>query len=66
MTTKTGTIAQITKGKYKGALVRACNDSMECPRFRGANDETITICYITDLGEEGLIIALKDSELRWL
>lgn len=66
MTTKTHTIAQITKGIYKGAIVKPCDDSMECPRFRGANGETVTVCYITDNGETGLILALKENELRWL
>ena len=67
MTTKTihRMIGQITKGKHKGALVRPCHDSMDCPYFSGANDEHISICYICDNGEQGLIIALRDSEVRW-
>jgi len=60
------TVGQITKGKHKGALVRPCVDTMDSPFYRGANDEDVTICYITDLGEPGLIVALKDNEMRWL
>jgi hypothetical protein len=66
MTTKTRTIAQITKGRYKGAIVKPCTDSMDCPFFSGANDETISVVHIIENGEQGLILALKDNELRWL
>lgn len=59
-------IGQITKGKHKGALARPCYDSMDCPFFRGANDEEVSIVYITDNGEYGLIVAVKANEIKWL
>ena len=61
-TFKTG---QIKKGNHKNAIVRSCDDSMDCPRFTGANGETVTIVHITDNGEQGLILAVRDSEVRW-
>jgi hypothetical protein len=66
MTTKTRTIAQITKGDHKGAIVKPCTDSMDCPFFTGANGETVSIVHIVENGEIGLILALKQNELRWL
>lgn len=58
--------AQVTKGDYKGAIVAPCDDTMECPRFTGANGKTVTICAIVLNGEKGLILALNETELRWL
>jgi hypothetical protein len=66
MTTKTSTMAQITKGHHKGAWVKPCHDSMECPFYEGANGERVIIAYIVLNGEKGRILALKDNELRWL
>ena len=59
-------IGRITKGRHKGALVQPCDDSMDCPRFRGANDELITICVIVSEGRDPFIVALKDTEVVWL
>jgi hypothetical protein len=59
-------VGQITKGKHKGALVRPCIDSMDSPFYRGANDEDVAICTIFENGETGLIVALKENEMRWL
>jgi hypothetical protein len=39
---------------------------MDSPFYRGANDEEVTICHIFENGEIGLIVALKESEMRWL
>lgn len=65
-TTRNRTIGQVTKGRHKGALVRPCYDSMDCPFFQGANGEEVAVVYVCDLGEHGLIIALKANELKWL
>jgi hypothetical protein len=58
-------VGQVTKGTYRGAIVQPC-DTMECPRFTGANGKTVTICAIVLNGEVGLILALNDTEVRWL
>lgn len=59
-------IGQITKGIHKGAIVRPCTDSMDCPFFVGANGEDVSIVYIVENGESGLIVAVRQSEIKWL
>lgn len=59
-------IGQVTRGIHKGALVRPCNDTIECPFFVGANGEEVAIVYVCDGGEVGAILALKSTEMKWL
>jgi hypothetical protein len=59
-------IGQITRGIFKGALVRPCTDSMECPFFFGADGKEVAICYITEGMDRGMIVALKSTEMKWL
>lgn len=59
-------MGQVTRGKYKGAIVRPCYDSMDWPFYSGANDEGVAIVSIVENGEPGLILALKETEMRWL
>ena len=65
-----GTVGQITKGRYKGALIKPCHDSMDCPFFVSADGVTgVAIVYIIDDREgyeKGLTLALKDNEYKWL
>lgn len=57
-------IGTIRRGIHKGATAQE-TDSMEWSRFRGINDECVTIVTIMAHGEVGRIVAVKDSEIRW-
>lgn len=57
-------IGTIRRGIHKGATAQE-TDSMECPRFYGINDETVTVVVIRAHGEVGRLVAVKDSEIRW-
>ena len=60
------TLGRIRRGEHKGAFVRPCDDSMECPRFETVTGETVTIVAVTECGEVGRIFAVRDSEVTWL
>lgn len=71
MSKGTPTVGRITRGAYKGAIVKPCTGSMDCPFFSGANDERVTVAYVAEDTDQhrravGQVIALKDSEVRWL
>jgi hypothetical protein len=57
-------VGTIKRGTHKGATVQE-TDSMECPRFRGINDEVVTIVVISAHGEKGRLVAVKETEVRW-
>lgn len=68
--TETARFGIITaKGYYEGTLVREDEHMMRdgyLPRYRGVDGKSVTIVTVQDGHDVGEILAVRDSQVRWV